>query len=119
MLTWKANYLGDESLEQYNEDGSENRYKDIDRTKLFSFELLNGDKRVYVLLLHEGQRLIFRRRNWINLNGKLLKQVYLVGYQFNDSTGKNYQVINYIHEDGLVELDNDRNDLVIHPDEIK
>ena len=38
--------------------------------------------------------------------------VYLVGYQFNDATGKNYKVINYIHEDGLVELDNAREDLV-------
>jgi hypothetical protein len=117
MFTWKANYNDNTHLSQSNADGSENRYKDIDHKKLFSFELLDGDKRVYVLFLHEGQRLIFRRRNWINLNGKLLKMVYLVGYQFNDSSGKNYKVISYVHEDGMVELDDDRQDLVIHPEE--
>jgi len=118
MLTWKANYSEKESLSQFNADGSENSYKDIDRSKLFSFEMLDGDKRVYVLFLHEGQRLIFRRRNWINLNGKIVKQVYLVGYQFTDSAGKNYQVINYVHDGGYVELDDDRKDLIVHPEEI-
>ena len=117
MITWKANYNDGSHLEQYNADGSENKYADIDRLKLLTFTLVNSEKTVFSLSLHEGQRLIFRRRKWINLVGVLLRTVYLVGYQFNDSTGKNYKVISYVHEDGLVELDDDRSDLVVVPEE--
>jgi hypothetical protein len=113
MLLWKAVYL-DGHLNQYNDAGLENKYTDIDRSRLIRFELYDGEKMVHCLFLNDYQRLIFRRRNFISYaNGQEIRMVvYLVGYQFNDATGKNYKVINYIHEDGLVELDNAREDLV-------
>jgi hypothetical protein len=119
MLTWKAIYKEGEPLSQFNADGSENLYRDIDRKKLSRFELYDGETLKFALFLHEGQRLIFRRRNFISYSkdGEKRWIVYLVGYQFNDETGKNYKVINYVHENGIVELDDDRKDLVILPEE--
>ena len=118
MFTWKAIYSKNSCLNQYNEDSSENLYKDIDRARLTRFELFNDGKLVYSLFLHKGQRLIFRRRNFISYTKDSEKRwtMYLVGYQFNDETGKNYKVLNYIHENGFVELDNDRQDLVVIPE---
>lgn len=118
MLIWKANYVKEPPLSQFNADGTENRYQDIDRQQLVRFELYDDKKMVYVIHLKGGQRLIFRRRNFISYPpGQEVKRwiVYLVGYQFNDDTGRNHKVINYVHENGLVELDDDRQDLVIVP----
>lgn len=119
MLIWRAVYSDRESLSQYNDDGSENRYKDINRSKLSRFELYNDSVLKFTLFIHDGQRLIFRRRNFIKYSSKGEERwiVYLVGYQFNDEIGKNYKVINYVHENGLIELDDDRKDLVILPEE--
>jgi hypothetical protein len=116
MLKWKAYYNDGTFLNQFSEDGSENRYKDINRSKLSSFSLYDGQKAVFILFLHEGQRLIFRRRTTINLNNVVKDLVYLVGYH-QTIEGKNYSVISYIRENGLVELDNCRKDLVVLPEE--
>jgi len=112
-MFWKAIYNDGGYLSQYNEDNSENSYKDIDRTKLSRFELYDLDKLVFCLHIKEGQRLIFRRRNFIEVSEKGEKrwQVILVGYQYNDATGKNHKVLNYIHENGLIELDDHRDDI--------
>lgn len=119
MLTWKAIYSDGGSLEQFNAGGPENSYKNIDRTKLSRFELYDQDRMVYSLFLREGWRLIFRRRNFISMQkaGEKRWVVYLVGAQFTDQAGKNHKFINYIHESGLVELDDDRKDLVVLPEE--
>jgi len=117
MFVWKANYSDGTFLKQVNEDGTENHYQDIDRSKLSSFELFDGERRVYVLFLHKGQRLIFRRRVTIDLFGQPRDIHYLVGYQYTDGDGSNKSVVNYVHEDGFVELDDERKDIVILPQE--
>jgi len=75
-LTWKAIYSEGESLNQYNEDGSVNKYIDIDRSKLHSFELYKEEQLIFRLILEEGQRLIFRRRVAINLEGDTKSFIY-------------------------------------------
>lgn len=91
-------------------------YRDIDRKKLKTFQLFDGEVLKYSLTLHEGQRLIFRRRKTINANSQIVDITYLVGYQFTENE-KNHKVINYVHNDGMVELDDERRDLVILPEE--
>jgi len=101
VLTWKANYDDGSFLKQYNADGSENKYTDIDRSRLVSFELLSDDVVVFRLFLEEGQRLIFRRRIVKTLDNKLKHMIYLVGWQ-QTINGKNVQSISYIFDDGLI-----------------
>jgi len=98
---WKAIYSDGKSLNQYNEDKSVNKYTDIDRSKLSSFELYKEDKLIFKLVLEEGQRLIFRRRVSSNLQGEVIGAIYLVGWQKNIN-GKNTQSISYILEDGCI-----------------
>lgn len=115
MLTWKALYVGGETLSQYNEDGTENKYRDIERHKLINFDLLDvNGKTVHRTFLREGQRLIFRRRNFIRLSDQSEQQkhmIYLVGWQMTLLTmggPKNVTALNYIYEDGSVALDDAR-----------
>ncbi|MCP6727577.1 MAG: hypothetical protein KJI69_06215 [Patescibacteria group bacterium] len=100
-LTWKAVYP-EGCLNQYNEDGSVNKYTDIDRSKLHSFELHKGEQLIFRLILEEGQRLIFRRRVAQNLKGDKFV-VYLVGWQ-KTIGGENIQSISYVFEDGHIEM---------------
>lgn len=120
MLTWRAFYRDEKYLPQYNEDGTENRYTDIDRYRLVRFDLVNEEnKTIYSLYLQQGQRLIFRRRNFIKMNGERWL-VYLVGWQktFNDGVrDHNITAINYIHPDGSISLDNARDNLELLPEE--
>ena len=100
-ITWKAVYSDGKSLNQYNEDKSVNKYTDIDRSKLTSFELYNKTKLIFKLILEENQRLIFRRRVSMDFQGNTTMVVYLVGWQ--KTIGKeNIQSISYIFEEGLI-----------------
>jgi hypothetical protein len=114
---WVAYYSDGTKVSEIKEDGSSRDSREIDRSKLKTFQLFDGEVLKYSLTIHEKQRFIFRRRKTINLNSQLLEIVYVVGFQFNDETGKNYKVINYVHSGGLIELDDDRKDIVILPEE--
>ena len=126
-LTWKANYQGedgklsDEFLAQFNDDGTENKYKDIDRFRLARFDMLNEDKKVvFSLYLRKYQRLIFRRRTFIKVTTNEKVIVYLVGWQQTITTPvgqRNVTSIAYLHEDGSVALDGHRNNLELLPEE--
>jgi len=116
MLTWTAAYKDGTVLHQYNGDGTENRYEDIDRYRLFRFDLLRGGEIVYSVYLHSSQRLIFRRRNFIPQGGERWV-VYLVGWQMNVE-GKNVTAINYIYPNGKIDLDNSRSDIQIREQEL-
>lgn len=102
-MNWVSRYNDGTSLPQYNEDGSENKYSDIDRQKLSSFELT---KRVgelaFCLHLDPGQRLIFRRRV-MKRSGYTDMVVYVVGWQMNVN-GKNVQSIAYLTEKGEIHM---------------
>lgn len=106
---WKAVYTDGTELPQYNADGSENKYVDIDRSKLVRFALLqvNSDKPVVVLHLDQGQRLICRRRVAKHFSQDLKPQgeevVWLVGWQ-QKINGRNSQMICFVFEDGHAEV---------------
>lgn len=119
-ITWVANYKDGSYLCQY-ERGIANKYTDIDRSRLDKFELLRGDKVFYSLTLHEGQRLIYRRRTLMTMGGDLVTEqskevIYLVGYQVTLG-GQNLVVLNYIYEDGRIELDNSRSNIELYAQE--
>ena len=78
MITWRAVYRDGSTLNQYNEDRTENKYADIDRWNLVRFDLLKDDKPVLAVYLRQGQRLIYRRRTFITLNNEKTV-VFLVG----------------------------------------
>lgn len=123
MIKWKAIYEDGTFLDQFNEDGSENKYFDIERRKLRKFNIYKDDILIYSLFLKPLQRLIFRHRTLLHMaqNGdKRYENIYLVGYQqtFDTIQGlKNVTVINYIFEDGHMELDDTRDNLeLIQPE---
>ena len=116
---WVVYYNDGSKLIEKKENGELRSTKDIDRSKLHIFQLFDGETIKYSITIKEGQRFIFRRRTTVNLSNQILDIVYLVGYQFNDATGKNYKILNYIHTNGFIEMDDDRNDLVLLQEEIK
>lgn len=99
MLTWEARYNDGSYLPQYNEDGSENKYIDINRDTLKKFILVNsrGDVK-FVLNLDQGKKLIFRRRIAKNVaSNAVTETVYVIGWQQNVS-GIAVQSINFYFE---------------------
>lgn len=106
-MQWKAYYKDGSDLSQYNADGSENKYKNIDRESLSHFVLFEGKDVRFACYLHKDQRLIFRRRTYLRGDEKAV--IYLVGWQMTVG-GRNIKSIAYITPTH-VETDNDRNDL--------
>lgn len=98
-MQWVAYYSDGSSLPQYNADGSENKYQDIDRSRLESFALWQDSTKVFHLHIEPGQRLIYRRRVEMPQG----TSVYLVGWQQTVGT-ENIQSIAYVFPNGSVEL---------------
>lgn len=129
MLYWKAVYQKDgeldenEFLSQFKEDGTENKYADIDRWRLGRFDLIRHEdnKAVYSVYLHSDQRLIWRRRTFKDLHSGEIKQVmHVVGWVMTIQTPKgpkNVYAFNYIHEDGSISLDDHRENIELLPEE--
>ena len=114
-MEWKAIYTDGTELPQFNEDGSENKYGDIDRAKLKEFHLVQHKQIMAVVHLDSKKRLIYRRRVAQYMAGPkkgLREAVYLVGWQ--EKRGRvNVQVVCFVFEDGHIEvLDRFRED---HP----
>ncbi len=131
-IYWKAVYNDGTELPQFEEDGTENKYPDIDRSKLATFEIRKAaitnnevdslgfrkyseqDKLLFKMYMQPGRRLICRRRvmDHYKIGGKskdpTVKRywqevVYLVGWQATIG-GRSVQDIAYVFEDGHVEL---------------
>ena len=98
-MSWTANYSDGTTLKQYNADGSENTYNDIDREKLVSFSLFVFGRN-YILDLDTERRLIYRKRTKVSSTGKQ-EDIYLLGWQ-KTVKGENIQSIMFIGEDGVV-----------------
>jgi hypothetical protein len=108
---WKAIYDDGEEFPQYNEDGSENLYKDIKRKRLSQFVLLQVNTDVVIYVLHftkPWQRLICRRRivrPLIPMTAKeqeSLETVWLVGQHWKHK-GQRQQKLAFIFQDGHIE----------------
>jgi hypothetical protein len=115
-LYWVANYEDGNKLEQFSPEGKERRYADIGRDKLTRFDMVEKKtaKAIFSVYLRQGQRLIYRRRSLINMNGGERVIVYLVGWQMTVMTNsgpRNITAINYIHQDGSIALDDSRDNL--------
>lgn len=81
MLQWMAVYDGNETLSQYNEDGTENKYGDIDRERLERFLLMDGECPIIVLNMDQNKKLIYRRRTAMDMLGTHKEVVYIIGWQ--------------------------------------
>ena len=100
---WKCQY--NDGIEIRSKDGY--KYRDIDRTRLKKFVLLqvDNDKPVLVLNLSGNKRLICRTRTAINVQSKARETVWIVGYQetvlYRLTT---LQVICFVFPDGTIEV---------------
>jgi glycerophosphoryl diester phosphodiesterase len=101
-ISWKAIYDGGESLSQFNLDGRENKYTDIDRKKITQFVLYRDKTPVVVIHLGGKKRLIYRMRRALDNHGNQ-EAVYLAGWQ-EKRNGTNIQSIVFLFEDGHVEI---------------
>jgi hypothetical protein len=108
-LFWVAVYGDGTQLEQYNADGSENAYKDIDREKLAEFNLLlrtPGSPEpvpIFLTQLQPPRQLIYRRRiqKHYNSEGSKGEDIWhLVGWQMR-LNGRNVQSIAWVNDRGF------------------
>ena len=81
--------------------------ENIDRTRIISFLLVDKGKVVDRIQLNPDRKLVYRRRVLLDTNGNMVV-VYLAGW--ND---KSKITLNYIYPDGHIEMDDDRNDLIL------
>lgn len=81
-IHWVAVYTDGTVLPQYNEDDSENSYKDVDRHRLQSFAIFDGDHPVVRYHFDQpGLKLIYRRRTWKRSDVDGETAFFLVGWQ--------------------------------------
>lgn len=99
---WIAKYSDGTELKQVEGDVI-NRFKDIDRSRLITFILERGDKPFIVIHLDSNKRLIYRRRVAKSLISGSEQVVYLVGWQ-EKVEGANKQFLNFLFEDGHIEI---------------
>jgi len=107
-LFWVAVYRDGTNLEQYNADGSENAYRDIDRERLGEFNLIakvDGipPTPVFLMQLQPPRQLIYRRRTQKHfaVTGEAGEDVWhMVGWQLN-LAGRNVQSIAWVHDRGF------------------
>lgn len=95
-IQWRAHYSDGTSFPQYNPEGTENRYADIDKGRLIAFELEQDDRPIFCMHLDAGARLIYRRRVFMRPGeGQIV--FYLVGWQ-KTVGGENVQSVAIIPE---------------------
>lgn len=117
-MKWVAVYNDETFLAQFNSDGSENCYADIQRDKLTHFAMLSENNKLILSVEFERptQKLIFRRRTFLDLVGNIKGIVYLVGWHENIN-GKSIKVINYIYPNGKIVLAGAKDDLELVKEE--
>lgn len=102
-VEWLAIYNDGKRFPQYNEDGTENKYTDIDRPRLSHFVLFMDKQPKVAIHLDGNKRLIYRRRVAMNMLSQITEVVYLAGWQEKKS-GVNTQMICFLFEDGHIEI---------------
>lgn len=100
-MKWVAEYAAG-CLPQYNADGTQNRYQDIDRAKLVRFVLLKVNRAVFILNVPKGSTLIYRRRVAMGFSG-IKEVVYIVGTKRTLNFNQHVQDLHFIFEDGHIE----------------
>ena len=102
-IQWVAEYNDGSHMNQYNGDGSENKYIDIDRDKLSKFIILKNNNPFLILNLTPNKKLIYRKRVAQSLLTNSKQEVHLVGWQ-ETINGKNIQNISFLFDDGHIEV---------------
>jgi len=105
-FSWGTQYTDDSWFYQHKPDGTENKYIDIDRTRIKRFALFDEQGKGHVVLnLRPNQKLIYRRRGFITIGseGRVDETVWLLGWQENRN-GVNVQAILFVFEDGHIEF---------------
>lgn len=114
-LSWIAFYNDGNKLSKFNDDGSENRYEDIDRGRLVRFSLCDNETPVFTIHLTSGQSLIYRKRVWARVDGTVWHFIYIVGWRqkiYNQKGQvRELAYIAYVNPTGVVEISNDINDI--------
>lgn len=96
-IHWVA-YYGADTFPQYNEDGSENKYPDIDRSRLTAFALVKDGNQIVRFHFLPDMRLIYRRRVELRPGvGQIV--AYLAGWQ-KTVNGVNSQSVACVFEHG-------------------
>jgi len=107
---WKAVYADGTVLKQFDENGRERKFSEIDqsRLKIFSWEPVYNGGRPVSVTLKEGQRLIaFRRVKWRPfLPGSTPVILYAIGWQ-STVNGRNVKSITWILPDDSVVVSED------------
>ena len=128
-VKWKAVYNDETSLSERDPNGGkEHAFKEIDMSKIQSFQLINEkDVPVCQVRLGNGKRLIFARRNLIT-TGQLFKDVggrkvpiptkthqriIILGWQ-KTVNGVNTKAIFYLLADGRIEMDDEWKTDAVH-----
>lgn len=105
-MEWKAIYTDGTFLPQFNEDGSDNKYPDINRAKLKEFQLIRNGKVAVVVHLDKKKKLICRMRvGQVGFGPRAgqKERVWLVGWQ--EKRGHvNVQMVCFVFEDGHIEV---------------
>ena len=124
---WKARFVDNSEIYQFNKDGSENRFQLVkdkfsdlryfylikkDLSQTFTVDLIHGliffnnhQKLIYEFTSDKKNiRLIYKRRNqvYISEKGNLLKKDvwYLLGFQYLDKNNINHKIILQIDQMG-------------------
>ena len=101
---WKAVYSDNTELNQFNLDGLENKYIDIDRSKLIQFSLYRNKSPLITVHLDSNKKLIYRKRIAATGFGCQIKEmVHLIGWQENVN-GKNAQMLFAVFQDNHIEV---------------
>lgn len=99
-MHWISHYSDGTTLHQFEGD-KENRYEDIDRSRLSSFAVMEGEKAIVTCHIPSDGRLIYRQRVE-KVAGQPEFRVWLVGCQTTKS-GVNSQYVLAIFPDGSIE----------------
>jgi len=106
LIHWVAIYEDGSKLEQFPPNGAENKYTDIDRTRIREFLLFRDGEPSVIVHLSPPKQLIYRRRVAKHLSGPKAgtqEAVYLAGWQERKNDVIT-QKIHFLFEDGHVEV---------------
>jgi len=97
---WEAVYMDGSRHPQYNVDGQELMFRDIDQGRLKEFNFSNPKtKHTITLTLTENMRLICFRRVRMPMNGGLKTTTYILGFQ-ETINGTNFKSMVEINAQG-------------------
>ncbi|SNQ59538.1 hypothetical protein [Candidatus Methanoperedens nitratireducens] len=106
-LTWRAIYDDGTVIDQFNEtrEPIEVSSEIIDRKKVKTFLIMQGQVPVFRLELNEGQRLFYRRRTSISAGIEQTKDqiCHIAGWQQNIQGEMKWRIA-FIFEDGKIEI---------------